>query len=166
MASNPIPFEKLGGAPHSKQSLRLWLRMLTCTTLIENEIRDRLRREFDTTLPRFDVLAALDRNPDGLTMGALSRFLMVSNGNVTGLVGRLEADGLIDRTPSEEDKRSSRVTLTSKGKSEFAAMAETHEGWVDKMFAEISSKDADILLEHLDRLRRSLAATTADAKHQ
>jgi len=149
--------EKFGGAPHSKQSLRLWLRMLSCTTRIENIIRERLRREFGTTLPRFDVLAALDRNREGLSMGELSRFLMVSNGNVTGVVSRLEADGLIKRTPSKRDRRTHCVKLTAKGRRQFERMAEVHEGWIDELFSGISTAEAETLLCHLERVQRSVA---------
>ena len=156
--------EKLGGAPHSKQSLRLWLRLLTCATMIENRIRNRLRADFDTTLPRFDVLAALDRFPDGLTMGALSRCMMVSNGNVTGVVSRLESEGLISRAPSSTDRRTHFVTLTDKGRAEFADMAETHESWVDAMFDGISSAEADLLLDYLDRIKRSVLAFDEDER--
>lgn len=148
--------EKLGGAPHSKQSLRLWLRMLTCTTMIEATIRNRLRQQFNTTLPRFDVLAALDRVPEGLTMGELSHWLMVSNGNVTGVVNRLEADGLITRYPSPRDKRTHYVKLTRKGQAEFDRMAAAHEEWIDELFAEIGNEDAAVLMDHLDRLRKNL----------
>lgn len=152
--------EKLGGAPHSKQSLRLWLRMLTCTTMIEATIRNRLRRKFNTTLPRFDVLAALDRVPEGLTMGELSHWLMVSNGNVTGVVNRLEADGLIVRHPSPNDKRTHYVKLTDKGRAQFDRMATVHEGWIDELFAEIDNEEAAVLMEHLDRLRKKLVERT------
>jgi len=148
--------EKFGGAPHSKQSLRLWLRMLSCTTRIENIIRERLRVEFRTTLPRFDVLSALERNPDGLSMGELSRYLMVSNGNVTGVVNRLVSDGLVTRTLSESDRRSHLVKLTPKGWQAFKHMAETHEGWIDELFAQIDNEEADALLACLQRVQQSV----------
>jgi len=159
-------FEKFGGAPHSKQSLRLWLRMLSCTTRIENIIRERLRVEFDTTLPRFDVLAALERNPEGLSMGELSRCLMVSNGNVTGVVNRLEAEGLLTRSPSPKDRRTHRVKLTTKGMQQFKHMASVHEGWIDELFSEISTSEAETLLGHLARVQHSLAqaSTAGDAE--
>lgn len=149
--------EKFGGSPHSKHSLRLWLRMLGCCSRIESVIRDRLRREFATTLPRFDVMAALDRNPEGLTMGELSRFLMVSNGNTTGVVNRLESDGLIRRRLLPTDRRTHTVKLTSKGRKLFKTMAETHEGWIDELFAEVSLDEAEVLLRQLERVQYSLA---------
>lgn len=165
MATQPQDIvEKYGGAPHSKQSLRLWLRLLSCSTRIENIVRERLRRDFATTLPRFDVLAALERNPKGLSMGELSRCLMVSNGNVTGVVARLEADGLIARTPSKRDRRTHRVTLTPKGRRRFKRMAEVHEGWIEELFSGLSRAEAETLLSHLQRLQQSVAAAAATAE--
>ncbi|RMD90827.1 MAG: MarR family transcriptional regulator [Alphaproteobacteria bacterium] len=149
--------EKLGGAPHSKQSLRLWLRLLSCATVIEKRLRTRLAREFHTTLPRFDVLAALERHPDGLTMGELSHALMVSNGNVTGVANRLLADGLIEREVDARDRRTFRVRLSRKGREEFATMAKVHEGWVDDMFADLTNEEIETLMEQLIRVRRSVA---------
>ncbi|MEQ8433739.1 MAG: MarR family transcriptional regulator [Oceanicaulis sp.] len=162
MADNAQLIEKLGGAPDSKTTLRLWLRLLTCAHHIESGVRDGLRRDFATTLPRFDVLAALDRFPDGLTMGELSRWLLVSNGNVTGLVTRLESEGLIEKVRSAADRRSTRVKLTNAGSSTFAEMAHAHEGWIDQLFAGLDAGEAEQLLDLLGRLKDSLAA----AKHQ
>lgn len=158
MADNAQLIEKLGGAPDSKTHLRLWLRLLTCAHHIEAGVRDGLRREFDTTLPRFDVLAALDRFPEGLTMGELSRWLLVSNGNVTGLVTRLESEGLIEKVRSAKDRRSTRVKLTAAGAKAFAGMAEAHEGWIDQLFAGLEPAEAEQLLELLGTLKDSLAA--------
>ncbi len=156
-ASSPV-YEKLGGgAPHSKQSLRLWLKLLSCTTVIENWLRNRLRGEFHTTLPRFDVLAALDRHPEGLRMGELSRYLLVSNGNVTGIVQRLEEEGLIAREQAPNDRRAIRVRLTSKGKARFAEWAAEHEGWVDSLFSDLSTEEMEELMGQLRRLQESLA---------
>lgn len=127
----------------SKQRLRLWLRMLRATRRVENDLRERLRAEFDTTLPRFDVLAALDRSPDGLRMSELSKELMVSNGNVTGIVERLVADGLVQRKPTEGDRRSTRVRLTERGQRDFTNMAAAHEGWVDALLCDIEGIDLE-----------------------
>lgn len=148
--------EKLGGAPHSKQSLRLWLRLLSCSTVIEKRIRNRLSREFDITLPRFDVLAALERKRDGMTMGEMSDTLMVSNGNVTGVVNRLIADGLLIKEIDPKDRRTARVRLSQKGVEEFSQMARTHEDWVDNMFAELSTEEIEQLMNMLARLRTSI----------
>ena len=114
-AGNSMFSDRLGGAPHSKQSLRLWLKLLGCTMIVEKRLRARLDAEFATTLPRFDVLAALERHSQGLKMSALSEFLMVSNGNVTGVVSRLIEDGLVTRTVDREDRRSATVRLTPQG---------------------------------------------------
>jgi DNA-binding MarR family transcriptional regulator len=148
--------EKLNGAPHSKQALRLWLRLLSCSTLIEKRMRQMLGERFDTTLPRFDVLAALDRAPDGLNMGELSSMLLVSNGNVTAIVARLVDDGQVERTPDETDRRVQRVRLTARGRTAFRAMAEQHEAWIDQIMAELNGPEIKDLLEGLDRLRSSI----------
>lgn len=150
--------DRLGGAPDGKRALRLWLRLLTCTTTIEQTISQRLRDEFGSTLPRFDMLSALDRAGEaGLTMGEISRMLMVSNGNVTGLARRLEADGLIERLPGL-DRRVQRVRLTGEGRSRFAVMAAAHEGWIDDLVAELSPDEAEDLIRLLEQTKRSLRA--------
>ncbi|MEM7427931.1 MAG: MarR family transcriptional regulator [Pseudomonadota bacterium] len=117
----------------SKARLRLWVRLLRTSRAVENEIRERLRTEFDVTLPRFDVLAALFRQPDGMLMSELSRFLMVSNGNVTGIIDRLVADGLVERAKRNGDRRTSMVRLTPKGRTDFETMARTHESWINDL---------------------------------
>ena len=119
-----------------KTELRLWLRLLTCTTLIENEVRRRLRDQFDSTLPRFDLLAQLDRAPDGMTLGELSQRMMVSNGNITGLVDRLAEQGLIRRRPSPNDRRVQIVNLTPEGQKFFRTMARVNADWVGEIFAD------------------------------
>src|ERR671927_1257559 len=109
-----------------RDELRLWLRLLTCTTLIEGEVRRRLRERFDVTLPRFDLMAQLDRAPDGMTLSDLSRRMMVSNGNLTSLVERLVRSGHLDRRNSEADRRAQVISLTEAGRAEFRAMAAAH----------------------------------------
>lgn len=121
----------------SKERLRLWLRLLRATRLVENDLRERLRLEFGTTLPRFDVMAALGRHPDGLKMSELSRFLRVSNGNVTGIVDRLAEDGLVIRAEVPGDRRAARARLTPAGQAEFARQAAAHEAWVDGLMSDI-----------------------------
>ena len=148
--------EKLGGAPHSKLALRLWLRLLTCSMAIEKRIRVRLTDAFDTTLPRFDVLSALDRAHDGLTMGQLSSALLVSNGNITGIVTRLIDDGLVVREADPNDRRTLHVRLTDKGRAEFEAMAHAHEAWLDQLMADLGSEEMETLLTLLDRVRNSI----------
>ncbi len=139
---------------HSKQRLRLWLRLLRSTRFMEGELRDRLRVGYGVTLPRFDVLAALFRFEAGMTMTELSRLLMVSNGNVTGIVDRLVKDGHVVRVPDKQDRRSTLVRLTAKGRAFFEEMAETHEGWVDEILASVSPADTTKLISLLERLPR------------
>ena len=110
--------QRLEHIPHEKEGLRLWLRIVSCTQMVEQEIRTMLREKFDMTLPRFELLSALDRVADGLTMGELSRWLMVSKGNVTGIAERLSEDGFIVREPTPTDRRSFVVTLTGKGRNQ------------------------------------------------
>jgi DNA-binding MarR family transcriptional regulator len=156
--NSPTFSDRLGGAPHSKQSLRLWLKLLSCSMIVEKRLRARLERDFNTTLPRFDVLAALDRHSLGLKMSALSESLMVSNGNVTGVVTRLIEDGLVTRTVDQEDRRSATVRLTRKGRDVFLKMAAAHEQWMDEMFADLSDNQTDDLMRSLMQLRRSIEA--------
>ena len=144
-----------------KDELRLWLRLLTCTTMMETLIRGRLRARFEVTLPRFDLLAQLARAPGGMTLGDISRRMMVSNGNVTGLIERLVADGLVTRTPRPSDRRTVTVSLTEAGRRDFAVMAAEHEGWVAEGFAELSAAEIDGLMLLLARLKTSVRAADA-----
>jgi DNA-binding MarR family transcriptional regulator len=144
-----------------KDELRLWLRLLTCTTLIEGEVRRRLRERFDVTLPRFDLMAQLDRAEDGMTLGELSRRMMVTNGNVTGLAERLVAEGLVARKQSASDRRSHSVRLTDKGRRQFRKMAEEHESWIADLFAGLSQKDVESLLTLLGKAKSSTRKSTA-----
>jgi DNA-binding MarR family transcriptional regulator len=148
--------EKHGGSPHSKTSLRLWLRLLSCSMIIERRIRTRLEEEFATTLPRFDVLAALEREPDGLTMSQLSAALLVSNGNVTGIVNRLIEELMVVRTLESDDRRIATVRLTRKGREAFQRMARGHEKWVDKMFAGMTDSQMEQLMKLLATVRHSV----------
>jgi len=135
--------------------LRLWLRLLTCTTLIEGEIRSRLRNGFDMTLPRFDAMAKLDKAPGGMTLGELSQRMMVSNGNVTGLAERLVTQGLLERRASPNDRRAQLVNLTGEGRRAFRAMARTHENWVAEIFADLSQNDIEALMRLLAKAKTS-----------
>jgi DNA-binding MarR family transcriptional regulator len=138
-----------------KTELRLWLRLLTCTTLIETEVRRRLRDEFDITLPRFDLLAQLDRAPDGMTLGELSQRMMVSNGNITGLVERLAEQGLIRRRPLPNDRRVQIVSLTPEGQKFFRSMARVNADWVGEIFAGLSPRDIEALMPLLAKTKQS-----------
>ena len=152
-----------GSDTHSKNSVRLWLRLLTCTAEVEQIIRTHVRTRFGTTLPRFDILSALDRNVAGLSMGELSDILVVSNGNVTGVVERLVTEGMVDRQASPVDRRKFTVSLTAKGKARFAQMAREHEAWVDELFAGLSNAEIADAIEALGRVRQSVAERGSDA---
>jgi DNA-binding MarR family transcriptional regulator len=157
-AGNSTFSDRLGGAPHSKQSLRLWLKLLSCCMIVEKRLRTRLDADFETTLPRFDVLAALERHSEGLKMSELSDSLMVSNGNVTGVVTRLIEDGQVTRTVDQEDRRSATVRLTRKGRDAFLKMAAANEQWMEEMFADLSDNQTDDLMRLLTNMRRSIEA--------
>jgi DNA-binding MarR family transcriptional regulator len=138
-----------------KTELRLWLRLLTCTTLIESEVRRRLRDNFEITLPRFDLLAQLDRAPNGMTLGELSQRMMVSNGNITGLVDRLVEQGLIRRKPAPNDRRVQIVSLTPEGQREFRTMARINADWVGEIFEGLTTKDIEALMPLLAKTKAS-----------
>ena len=139
----------------SKRRLKMWIRLLGVTRGAENTLREYLRVTHDTTLPRFDVMAALYRRRDGVTMSELSRMLLVSNGNATAVVDRLEKDGMVRRTQSDMDRRTVYVALTGEGVAAFEVMAEGHETEVGKLFAGISEADLDALTEILKRMGKS-----------
>ena len=137
----------------TKDKLRLWIRLLRASRIIEAELRERLKTEFDTTLPRFDVMAALYRTSDGMLMSDLSRFLLVSNGNVTGIVDRLVSEGLVTRARRNGDRRTSMVRLTEEGSESFAAIAAAHEGWVGELLGNVSEDEARRLTGMLKSFR-------------
>ena len=139
-------------------ALRLWLRLLTCTNLIESVLRGRLRESYQSTLPRFDLLAQLERHPKGLTMGELSSLMMVSGGNVTGLVNQLEKEALVSRTPMQNDRRAYLVRLTAKGRRDFKRMAKGHESWVTELFSGMSHDEQEALMGMLGQLKQSVGA--------
>lgn len=135
------------------EALRLWLRMLTCTQLVEKEVRTRLRERFGTTLPRFDLMAQLERAPEGLKMNELSRRMMVTGGNVTGITDQLAAEGLVDRVDVEGDRRAWRVRLTPRGRKLFHEMAREHETWIVEAFASLGEKDLATLYRLLGKVK-------------
>src|SRR5271170_4644541 len=143
MVSAPLPTHRAEAA--SKSRLRLWIRLLRASRLIEGVARERLKTQFDVTLPRFDVMAALYRKPVGMLMSEISRFLMVSNGNVTGIVDRLASDGFVVRSQRDGDRRTSFVRLTAKGRAAFADMSVAHESWVDRLLGDIPAREAEQL---------------------
>ena len=151
--ANKTPERNLA-RPVSKQRLRLWLRLLRSSRAIEARLRERLRTKFAITLPQFDVMAALARRESGMTMTELSRHLMVSNGNVTGIIDRLVGEKLVLRQAPANDRRSYIVRLTPKGASQFSAIAKAHEGWIDELLMEIDAAEAESIIQQLDGLVR------------
>ena len=140
----------------SKARLRLWLRLLGVTRKIESELRDKLRRDHNTTLPRFDVMSALNRHRDGLRMSELSGVLKVSNGNVTGIVDRLAEEGLVERVPVPGDRRAMMARLTARGQEVFAGQAAEHEAWIDGFFAGMGAAEARNMAARLKELAEAL----------
>ena len=137
-------------------ALRLWLRLLTCTNLVEAPLRTRLRQQFNGSLPRFDLIAQLDRHPGGLKMRELSRRLMVTGGNVTGLTARLVAEGLVEKRGDVADGRATTVQLTAEGRRQFEAMAREHEGWVIELLGGLSAAQQAQLFDLLGLLKNSI----------
>jgi DNA-binding MarR family transcriptional regulator len=157
--TTPIPLDaetRVAERPSDhKAELRLWLRLFTCKTLIEGEVRRRLRDSFDITFPRFDLLAQLYRSPNGMTLGELSSRMMVSNGNVTGLAERLRAHGLIDRRPSRSDRRVQIVSLTTEGRRFFRTMARANADWIAEVFDGLTAEDIEELMRLLAKAKAS-----------
>lgn len=148
--------------PDDQLDLRTWLRLLTCTNMIEGEVRARLRTEFDITIARFDLLAQLDRENHGLTMGELSRRLMVTNGNVTSLIDRLVGEKLVMRRPDPDDRRSQIIEITPDGQRAFTKMSQAHAGWIAGLFDGVDRKTLEALYRNLARLKTSLSADKVD----
>jgi len=153
-----MDLEARGHSEHP-EALRLWLRMLTLTQLIEKQVRTQLREQWGTTLPRFDLMAQLERNPDGLKMNELSRRMMVTGGNVTGITDQLVAEGLVERVEVEGDRRAYRVRLTPRGRALFGEMARQHEGWIVAAFEGLSSAEVDTLRQLLGKVKQHVNDT-------
>ncbi len=142
------------------EALRLWLRLLTCTQLVEKQVRSRLREQFDTTLPRFDLMSQLERAPDGLKMNELSRRMMVTGGNVTCITDQLVTEGLVERVDVEGDRRAYRVRLTTRGRRQFHEMAHAHEQWIVSAFDGLSAREVATLHKLLGKVKEhSMSAT-------
>ena len=157
----PVPDQESRLSDDHHESLRLWLRLLTCTMMIEHRVRTRLRERFAISLPRFDLMAQLERNPQGLKMVELSRRLMVTGGNVTGITDQLVAEGLVERRSIPGDRRAFAVRLTAKGRRAFDAMAAAHERWVIEMFAGLPRAERERLHALLGRVKDMLRAQDA-----
>ena len=153
-----IPQPVIPKEPMSKTRLRLWLKLLKTSSRIEAKLRRRFRDEYSTTLPRFDVMAALSRFPDGLKMSDLSDLLRVSNGNVTGIVDRLTNDGHALRVAVPGDRRAQLARLTPAGQAAFAKLAQAHEAWLDELLKELNADDASVLQTLLGKTEREIDA--------
>ncbi|UWR32211.1 MarR family transcriptional regulator [Sulfitobacter sp. W027] len=145
----------------AKDRVRLWLRLLKVVRGLEQELRDTLRREHNTTLPRFDVMSALSRHPEGLKMSQLSGVLRVSNGNVTGIADRLSDEGLVERIPVPGDRRAMMLRLTPEGAAQFARQAQAHEDWINEKLRGISSEEARAMAARL----QAFAAQTEEKEN-
>ncbi|MBI2728264.1 MAG: MarR family transcriptional regulator [Polaromonas sp.] len=156
-----MDMEARGHSEHP-EALRLWLRMLTCTQLVEKQVRSQLREQFDTTLPRFDLMAQLERNPEGLKMNELSRRMMVTGGNVTGITDQLVAEGVVERAGVEGDRPAYRVRLTARGRKVFGEMARQHEAWIVAAFESLSAREVESLHKLLGKVKQHHNAQQLD----
>ncbi len=138
------------------KKLGLWLRLITNSNIVEKKIRNLFRSEFGVTLPRFDLMSALYREQGGLTMGELSRRLLVSNGNVTGIVERLQKEDMVKRWVLPTDRRIYSVGLTPKGRIEFKRMADRHKEWIADIFRDLKDDDLAQMIPMMDRMREIL----------
>ncbi len=148
-------------AADHKDELRLWLRLFTCTSLIESEVRRRLRKQFGETLPRFDLMAQLERVEDGMTLGEVSRRMMVSAGNVTSLVERLVQVGYVERRTDPKDRRSQLIRMTAKGRKHFGRMAAAHQSWVAALLGGLSPAAIDAAMTELAKVKESVVTEIA-----
>ena len=149
-----MDMEARGHSEHP-EALRLWLRLLTCTQLVEKQVRTQLREQFDTTLPRFDLMAQLERNPEGLKMNELSRRMMVTGGNVTGITDQLVAEGVVERMEVDGDRRAYRVRLTARGRKVFGEMARQHEAWIVAAFEALSPREVESFYKLLGKVKQT-----------
>ena len=159
-----MDMEARGHSEHP-EALRLWLRMLTCTQLVEKQVRTQLREQFDTTLPRFDLMAQLERHPEGLKMNELSRRMMVTGGNVTGITDQLVAEGVVERMQVDGDRRAYRVRLTARGRTTFDEMARQHEAWIVAAFEALSPREVGSFYKLLGKVKQSQQALKPPHKH-
>lgn len=140
------------------EALRLWLRLFTCTTMVERVVDSALRREFASSLPRFDLLSQLHRSPDGLRMGALSERILATNGNATSLVAALKGEGFVKRRIDPVDRRVTIVRLTAAGRRHFESMARAHERLIGDLFDGLSAAERRALHAALGTLKQRFRA--------
>ena len=146
----------------AKDRVRLWLRLLKVVRDLEHEVRDKLRRDHNTTLPRFDVMSALSRHPEGLKMSQISGALRISNGNVTGIADRLSEEGLVERLAVPGDRRATTLRLTAAGCAQFASQAQAHEVWINEMLRHVSAEDARAMAARLQDFAATQENTTKE----
>jgi len=156
--SNPLQVveQKLAAIPHEQEGVKTWMRLISCAQLVEQAIRAMLREKFDSTLPRFEFLAALDRVSDGITMGELSRWLMVTKGNITGIAERLSEDGYITRKPTPSDRRSFIVAFTPKGRKEYKRMESEYQRLIEEIFSDLSIEESDTLAGLIAKIKEGV----------
>ena len=159
-----MDMEARGHSEHP-EALRLWLRLLTCTQLVEKQVRTQLREQFDTTLPRFDLMAQLERNPEGLKMNELSRRMMVTGGNVTGITDQLVGEGVVERLEVDGDRRAYRVRLTATGRKVFGDMARQHEGWIVAAFEALSPREVESFYKLLGKVKQGQQPFRPGSQH-
>ena len=159
-----MDMEARGHSEHP-EALRLWLRLLTCTQLVEKQVRTQLREQFDTTLPRFDLMAQLERNPEGLKMNELSRRMMVTGGNVTGITDQLVSEGVVERLEVDGDRRAYRVRLTATGRKVFGDMARQHEGWIVAAFEALSPREVESFYKLLGKVKQGQQPFRPGSQH-
>ena len=159
-----MDMEARGHSEHP-EALRLWLRLLTCTQLVEKQVRTQLRKQFDTTLPRFDLMAQLERNPEGLKMNELSRRMMVTGGNVTGITDQLVSEGVVERLEVDGDRRAYRVRLTATGRKVFGDMARQHEGWIVAAFEALSPREVESFYKLLGKVKQGQQPFRPGSQH-
>ncbi len=159
----PEPLNKKNDA-QGKDALRMWLRLLNCESMVEQYLRTRLREHYAITLPQFDVLAKLDYMGSALTMSELSNHLMVSNGNITGVVDRLVRDGLVERSATPDDRRVQLISLSKKGGKEFRQMAAAHENWIREIFESIDNTSMREITDLLSEAGETIKTTIENLK--
>ncbi|MEE8296041.1 MAG: MarR family transcriptional regulator [Sphingomonadales bacterium] len=142
---------------NNREALRLWLHLITLTTVVEKKIRRNLKTKFETTLPRFDIMATLDRSGQKMTMGDLTSRLLVSKGNVTGVVASLVKQGLLKRERDKSDKRTHYLSLTNKGKREFSEQAKAHQGWINDYFSGQEMSELSAMVAQLSKLKETIS---------
>ena len=156
-ADNPVVHDyETRATKQDHHSLRLWLRLLACQLRIEGQVRTRLLKSFETTLPRFDLLAQLQRRPDGMRMSDLSKSLMVTGGNITGITDQLERERLVTRSLDRQDRRAVRVNLTELGRKRFKEMAAVHEQWIVELFSGLNQQERETMFDLLGKLKSEL----------